>query len=334
MKNKNLLYANITAIGKYVPEKIITNYDLEQKMDTTNEWITSRTGIEQRRKASNEETSVSMSVNAIKEIIKNKNVNPKDIDAIIVATITPDMFFPSCACLIQQQIEATNAWGFDLSAACSGFVFALETASNMIQSKKYKKIIVVGVDTMSSIIDYNDRNTAVLFGDGAGAVLIEPSETNGIIDSKMKIDGDGGKFLYMPGGGSLNPATEETVKNNMHFVKQDGASVFKNAVKGMTDITSEIMNNNNLSNNNINLFIAHQANKRIIDLVAKKLKFNEAQTFINIDKYANTTAATIPIALYDALNSRRLHDNDNIVITTFGAGFTWGSIYMKWNMHE
>ena len=334
MKNKNILYANITAVGKYVPEKIITNYDLEQKMDTTNEWITSRTGIEQRRKASNEETSVSMSVNAIKEIIKNKNVNPKDIDAIIVATITPDMFFPSCACLIQQQIEATNAWGFDLSAACSGFVFALETASNMIQSKKYKKIIVVGVDTMSSIIDYNDRNTAVLFGDGAGAVLIEPSETNGIIDSKMKIDGDGGKFLYMPAGGSLNPATEKTVKNNMHFVKQDGASVFKNAVKGMTDITSEIMNNNNLSNHNINLFIAHQANKRIIDLVAKKLKFNETQTFINIDKYANTTAATIPIALYDALNSKRLHDNDNIVITTFGAGFTWGSIYMKWNMHE
>jgi 3-oxoacyl-[acyl-carrier-protein] synthase III len=238
LKNKNILYANITAVGKYVPEKIITNYDLEQKMDTTNEWITSRTGIEQRRKASNEETSVSMSVNAIKEIIKNKNINPKDIDAIIVATITPDMFFPSCACLIQQQIKATNAWGFDLSAACSGFVFALETASNMIQSKKYKKIIVVGVDTMSSIIDYNDRNTAVLFGDGAGAVLIEPSETNGIIDSKMKIDGDGGKFLYMPAGGSLNPATEKTVKNNMHFVKQDGASVFKNAVKGMTDITS------------------------------------------------------------------------------------------------
>ena len=334
MKNKNILYANITAVGKYVPEKIITNYDLEQKMDTTNEWITSRTGIEQRRKASNEETSVSMSVNAIKEIIKNKNINPKDIDAIIVATITPDMFFPSCACLIQQQIKATNAWGFDLSDACSGFIFALETASNMIQSKKYKKIIVVGVDTMSSIIDYNDRNTAVLFGDGAGAVLIEPSETNGIIDSKMKIDGDGGKFLYMPAGGSLNPATEKTVKNNMHFVKQDGASVFKNAVKGMTDITSEIMNNNNLSNHNINLFIAHQANKRIIDLVAKKLKFNEAQTFINIDKYANTTAATIPIALYDALNSKRLHDNDNIVLTTFGAGFTWGSIYMKWNMHE
>ena len=334
MKNKNLLYANITAVGKYVPEKIITNYDLEQKMDTTNEWITSRTGIEQRRKASNEETSVSMSVNAIKEIIKNKNVNPKDIDAIIVATITPDMFFPSCACLIQQQIKATNAWGFDLSAACSGFIFALETASNMIQSKKYKKIIVVGVDTMSSIIDYNDRNTAVLFGDGAGAVLIEPSETNGIIDSKMKIDGDGGKFLYMPAGGSLNPATEKTVKNNMHFVKQDGASVFKNAVKGMTDITSEIMNNNNLSNHNINLFIAHQANKRIIDLVAKKLKFNETQTFINIDKYANTTAATIPIALYDALNSKRLHDNDNIVLTTFGAGFTWGSIYMKWNIYE
>ena len=334
MKNKNLLYANIPAVGKYVPEKIITNYDLEQKMDTTNEWITSRTGIEQRRKASNEETSVSMSVNAIKEIIKNKNINPKDIDAIIVATITPDMFFPSCACLIQQQIKAINAWGFDLSAACSGFIFALETASNMIQSKKYKKIIVVGVDTMSSIIDYNDRNTAVLFGDGAGAVLIEPSETNGIIDSKMKIDGDGGKFLYMPAGGSLNPATEKTVKNNMHFVKQDGASVFKNAVKGMTDITSEIMNNNNLSNHNINLFIAHQANKRIIDLVAKKLKFNETQTFINIDKYANTTAATIPIALYDALNSKRLHDNDNIVLTTFGAGFTWGSIYMKWNIYE
>ena len=334
MRYKNTLQANITAIGKYVPKKVITNHDLEKKIDTNHEWIVSRTGIKERRQVSENETTVSMAVNAINDIMNSKNINPKSIDAIIVATITPDMFFPSCACLIQKEIGATNAWGFDLSAACSGFVFGLETASNMIQSNKYKKIIVVGVDTMSSIINYKDRNTAVLFGDGAGAVLVEPTKKNGIIDSKMKVDGEGGKFLYMPAGGSLNPATKQTVQENMHYVKQDGASVFKHAVKGMTDIALELMNNNNLSNNNIDLFISHQANKRIIDLVAEKLGLNKKQTFINIDKYANTTAATKPIALYEALESKKITNNSNIIIATFGAGFTCGAIYIKWIANE
>ena len=335
MKNSQItLRANITAVGKYTPENIITNYDFEKNIDTSHDWIVSRTGIKERRKVSKGETSVSMAVHAIKEIIDLKNLNPEDIDAIIVATITPDMFFPSCACLIQKEIGANNAWGFDLSAACSGFVFALETATNMIESSKYKKIIVVGVDTMSTIIDSQDRNTSVLFGDGAGAVLVEPTQKNGIIDSIMKIDGNGGKFLYMPGGGSLNPASMRTIEKGLHYVKQDGASVFKRAVKGMTDITLEIMNNNRLNNNDINLFVAHQANKRIIDLVSSKIQLDNEQVFINIDKYANTTAATIPIALYDALKANRINDEDNIIITTFGAGFTWGAIYIKWNADE
>ena len=330
----NTLRANITAIGKYVPENIVTNYDFEKNIDTSHDWIVSRTGIKERRRVPKGQASVYMGVQAVKQIIDAKDINPKDIDAIIVATITPDMFFPSCACLIQKEIKAINAWGFDLSAACSGFVFALETASNMIESNKYKKIIVVGVDTMSSILDYTDRNTSVLFGDGAGAVLVEPSNKYGIIDSNMKIDGNGADYLYMPGGGSLNPATKETVQKKLHYVKQDGASVFKRAVKGMTDITLEVMRKNKLENKDVDLFIAHQANKRIIDLVAKKLYLSNNQVFINIDKYANTTAATIPIALYDALNSKKLNNNSNVIITTFGAGFTWGSIYMKWNIDE
>ena len=333
MKNIHKFQANITAIGKYVPKKNITNYDFEKKIDTSHEWIVSRTGIKERRQAAKGEASVYMGTQAAKEIIKSRKINPEEIDAIIVATITPDMFFPSCACLIQKEIGAINAWGFDLSAACSGFVFALETASNMIQSNKYKKIIIIGVDTMSSILDYNDRNTSVLFGDGAGSVLVEPSKENGIFDSSMKMDGNGGKFLYIPGGGSLNPSTKKTVEENLHYVKQDGATVFKRAVKGMADITLEIMKKNNLTSEDVDLFIAHQANKRIIDLVAKKLNIQDDKVFINIDKYANTTAATIPIALYDAFKSKKLKNNHNLLISTFGAGFTWGSIYMKWNIN-
>ena len=332
MKDLGKLKANITAVGQYLPEKIITNYDFEKKINTSNEWIVSRTGIKERRQTSPEKASAYMGTQAVKNILEKTNLSPEEIDVIIVATITPDMFFPSCACLIQKEIGAINAWGFDLSAACSGFVFALETASNMIQSKLYKKIIVIGVDTMSSILDYNDRDTCVLFGDGAGAVLVEPSYEYGIIDSIMKIDGSGGDLLYMPGGGSLNPATTETVKNNLHYVKQDGASVFKQAIKGMTKVTLEIMKKNRLNTEDVNLFIAHQANRRIIELVANKLNFKEKQTFINIDKYANTTAATIPIAMYDAIEAKRLDKDDNLIITTFGAGFTWGTIYMKWNI--
>ena len=324
--------STITGWGKCSPDNIMTNDDLAVFVDTSDEWIQQRTGIQERRFC--HVNNSDMAAVAGQHAIACAGLTPEDIDVVILATCTPDSIVPSAAAHVQRKLGAVNASVYDINAACAGFVYALEQGKAFVESGLYKRALVIGSEHITWLLDWSDRNTAVLFGDGAGAVLIEPSETNGIIDSKMKIDGDGGKFLYMPGGGSLNPATEETVKNNMHFVKQDGASVFKNAVKGMTDITSEIMNNNNLSNNNINLFIAHQANKRIIDLVAKKLKFNEAQTFINIDKYANTTAATIPIALYDALNSKRLHDNDNIILTTFGAGFTWGSNYMKWNIHE
>ncbi len=328
----NNIKANITAVGKYVPEKIITNHEFEKKLDTSNDWILSRTGIKERRQVSNGKASVYMGIQAVRNLLKKTHIKTDDIDVIIVSTITPDMFFPSCACLIQKEIGANNSWGFDLSAACSGFIFGLETASNMIKSGIYKKIIVIGVDTMSSILDYNDRNTCVLFGDGAGAVLVEPSNDYGIIDSLMKIDGSGGDYLYMPAGGSLNPATKETVEKKMHYVKQDGANVFKRAVKGMTDITLEIMNRNKLSPSDLNLFIPHQANQRIIELVGNKLDLKTNQILINIDKYANTTAATIPIAIYDAIIDNKLKTNDNLIISTFGAGFTWGSMYINWNL--
>ena len=329
----NNIKANITAVGKYVPEKTITNHDFEKKLDTNNDWIVSRTGIKERRQVPTGKASAYMGIKAVKNLLQNTHVKPEDIDVIIVATITPDMFFPSCACLIQKEIGAVNAWGFDLSAACSGFVFALETASAMIKSESYKKIIVIGVDTMSSILDYSDRNTCVLFGDGAGAVLVEPSYKNGIIDSIMKIDGSGGDYLYMPAGGSLNPTTDETIKNKLHYVKQDGANVFKRAVQGMADVTLEIMQKNKLNSKNINLFIPHQANKRIIELVGNKLNLKNNQILINIDKYANTTAATIPIAMHDALENNLLKNNSNLIISTFGAGYTWGTMYINWNLN-
>ena len=330
----NSIYANITAVGKYLPESIITNQHFETELDTSDDWIVSRTGIKQRHKVSDGQASVYMAVKAVEDLFRNSNVSAGDIDSIIVCTITPDMFFPSCACLVQKEIGANKAWGFDLSAACSGFVFGLETASNMIQSGNYKKIIVIGVDTMSSILDYTDRNTCILFGDGAGAVLLESNSTHGIMDSILKVDGNGGDYLYMPGGGSLNPSTEETIANKLHYVKQDGANVFKRAVKGMTNVTLDLMNRNQLNSNEIDLFIPHQANKRIIESVANKLNLNDEQVLINIDKYANTTAATIPIGIHDAINRKKLKHNDNLILSTFGAGFTWGSMYIKWNSDD
>ena len=245
----NSIYANITAVGKYLPESIITNQHFETELDTSDDWIVSRTGIKQRHKVSDGQASVYMAVKAVEDLFRNSNVSAGDIDSIIVCTITPDMFFPSCACLVQKEIGANKAWGFDLSAACSGFVFGLETASNMIQSGNYKKIIIIGVDTMSSILDYTDRNTCVLFGDGAGAVLLESNSTHGIMDSILKVDGNGGDYLYMPGGGSLNPSTEKTIANKLHYVKQDGANVFKRAVKGMANVTLDLMNRNQLISN-------------------------------------------------------------------------------------
>jgi 3-oxoacyl-[acyl-carrier-protein] synthase III len=324
--------ANITAIGKFLPKKVIKNSEFEEYLDTSDEWIISRTGIKERRQLELGKASSYMAIKAIEQLLLRRKIKANEIDAIIVSTITPDMVFPSTACLIQEHFKINNCWGFDLSAACSGFLFGLETADALIRSNKYKKIIVVGVDKMSSILDYQDRNTCVLFGDGAGAVLFEPSSDFGVIDCKLGIDGTGAKYLNMPAGGSLNPTTEETVSKNMHYVKQNGTAVFKSAVRGMYNITKEIMINNNINTKNLDLFIAHQANKRIIDATAKKIGLNKNQILINIDKYANTTAASIPLALCDAYDDQILKVGDNLILTAFGAGFTWGSCLIKWGI--
>ena len=331
MKAK-LRKANITAVGKYLPKNILSNTDLEKMVDTNDEWIRTRTGIQERRIVDKGQASVEMSINAIQQILDSRDLDPTEIDAIIVGTVTPDMLFPSCAALIQHQIGATNAWGYDLSAACSGFIFALQSGSALIESGQCEKVIIVGVDTMSSILDYEDRNTCILFGDGAGAVLLEPSEEYGIIDGIMRVDGGGGEFLKMPGGGSLHRTSHETVDKKMHYIQQDGRTVYKFAVKGMADVSYEVASRNNLTNDDIDLFIPHQANKRIIDAAAKRLGLPDEKVLINIDKYANTTAATIPIGIVEAVETKRLKKGDNLILASFGAGFTWGATYIKWGM--
>ena len=325
--------ANITAVGKYLPIKKLSNIDLEKYLDTSDEWIQERTGIQTRRIAAKNQATSDLCINAIQDLLKKKSIKPNEIDVIIVATVTPDMMFPSTACIIQEKIGAINAWGFDLSGACSGFLFALQTGSQFIESGRYKKVLVIGADTMSSILNYSDRNTCILFGDGAGAVLLEPSNENyGIIDSKLRIDGRGGKFLYLKAGGSRMPTTIDTIKNNHHYLYQEGKSVFKYAVKGMYNVSKEILERNSLSIDQISLFIPHQANKRIIDLTAKKLKISKEKVLINIDQYANTTAATIPIGLYDAINKKNISKGDYILLTVFGAGFTFGSTLIRWGL--
>mgnify|MGYP001162358951 CR=1 FL=1 len=324
------LLANITAATSYVPDKVVKNSDLEKIIETSDEWIQSRTGIKERRFVSDGESTSTMVTRAAEELLYKSNVNADEIDAILVATITPDMMFPSTAALVQDKINAKNSWGFDISAACSGFLFALETASCMISSGRYNKIIVAGADTMSSILNFNDRTTSVLFGDGAGAVLLEPSYEYGIIDSLLHIDGSGGKHLYMPGGGSLNGTSSETIEQNMHYVHQDGKIVFKHAVRGMADITEQIATRNNINKKNLKLFVPHQANKKIIDAAAKRLGLDDNQVIVNIDKYANTTAGTIPICISEIYNNKLVNLGENIILSSFGAGFTWGAIYLKW----
>ncbi len=331
MKPK-LRNANITAVGKYLPKNILTNANLEKMVDTNDEWIQSRTGIQERRIVDKGEASVEMSVNAIQKILDSRNLDPTEIDAIIVGTVTPDMLFPSCAALIQHRIGATNAWGYDLSAACSGFIFALQSGSALIESGQCEKVIIVGVDTMSSILDYEDRNTCILFGDGAGAVLIEPSTEYGVIDAIMRVDGGGGDYLKIPAGGSLHRTSHETVDKKMHYIQQDGRTVYKFAVKGMADVSYELATRNNLTNDDIDLFIPHQANKRIIDAAAKRLGLPDEKVLININKYANTTAGTIPIGIEEAVETNRLKKGDNLILASFGAGFTWGATYIKWGM--
>ena len=326
------LKANITATGKYLPKEVLTNHDMAKLVETSDEWIQTRTGIRERRKVQKGEATVDMSTNAVRDLMERYDLDAKEIDAIIVATVTPDMILPCSAALVQKNINAVNAWGYDLSAACSGFLFGLESGAALIESGRCEKVIVIGADTMSSILNYEDRNTCILFGDGAGAVLLEPSEEFGIIDSELRIDGTGGEFLRVDGGGSLHPASHETVSNKLHYVRQDGKTVYKFAVRGMADISYEVAERNNLKGDDISLFIPHQANKRIIDAAAKRLGLKESQIMINIDTYANTTSATIPICIAEVSETNRLNMGDNVIISTFGAGFSWGAMYLKWGM--
>ncbi|MEG8947342.1 beta-ketoacyl-ACP synthase III [Rosettibacter firmus] len=332
-KSHKPINATITAVGMYVPEKILDNKYFESIVDTSDEWITTRTGIKERRILENGGTSF-MAVEAIKDLMKNFPLNPEEIDLIIVATITPDMFFPSTACLIQEKIGAKNAWGFDLSAACSGFLFALQTAASFIESGRYKKILVVGADKMSSITDYTDRNNCILFGDAASVVLVEPIEdlNYGIKDSILYCDGSGKDTLYMKAGGSLFPASQETVANRWHYIYQDGKTVFKAAVKGMADVSYEIMKRNNLTSDDIAYLVPHQANMRIIDATAERMGISRDKVMINIDRYGNTTAATIPLCLTEYYKAGKLKKGDNLILSAFGAGYTWGAIYLTWSL--
>ena len=322
--------AAITAIGGYVPETRLTNFDLEKMVATNDEWIRTRTGISERRILKEPNTATSdLAVPAIEELLRKKNLDPKDIDCIICATVTPDMIFPSTANIIGEKIGAANAFGFDLSAACSGFLFALTTGASFIESGRYKKIIVVGADKMSAIIDYTDRNTCILFGDGAGAVLLEPNtEGFGVQDSILKSDGSGKHLLHMKGGGSLRPATVETVLAKEHFIYQEGTSVFKFAVKGMADVSAELLERKGLPGDDIAWLVPHQANLRIIDATANRLGLDREKVMVNISRYGNTTAATIPLCLWDW--ESQLNKGDNLIFAAFGGGFTWGATLIKW----
>ncbi|HBX66882.1 MAG: 3-oxoacyl-ACP synthase [Balneola sp.] len=324
--------AKITAVGHYLPEDRMTNKDLEKLVDTNDEWIQSRTGIEERRILKDPDKATAfMGAEAAKEVLENRGISAEEIDLIILATVTPDYMFPATACLVQQEIGATNAFAFDLSAACSGFLYALSTGSMYIESGRAKKVLVIGTDKMSSILDFTDRTTCILFGDGAGAVLLEDSEDGtGIIDQKHYTEGDTECSLYQPAGGSQNPATEETVKNRLHYLQQDGRAVFKKATMGMADVSLEIMKRNNLDPDDVAWLVPHQANLRIIDATARRMGVSNEKVMININKYGNTTAATIPLCLYDWKD--KLNHGENIILAAFGGGFTWGAIYLTWGM--
>ncbi len=329
----NKIVAAITAVGKYVPEKILTNKDLEKMVDTNDEWIVSRTGIKERHIASENQASSDLAAESFKDMQKKYNVNPEDVDLIIVPTITPDMFFPSTAAVIQGKIGAKNAWGFDLSAACSGFLYALEMASNFIQTGKYKKILIFGAEKMSTLVNYEDRNTCILFGDGAGVVLLEPStDDTGVIDIDLYMDSVGEEYLYVKGGGSLNPASHKTIDDKMHYLYQDGRPVYKYAVSKMSKVGYDMVVKHGYTGEDLDLFVPHQANQRIIDACANRLSLRDDQVMSNIDKYANTTAATIPLALADATEENRLKKGDLVLMTAFGGGFTWGAALLKWSI--
>lgn len=325
--------AMVTGVGMYVPDKILDNKYFESIVETNDEWIRSRTGISERRILEHGATS-DLAAGAAKDLLEKHNVSPDDIDVIIVATVTPDMFFPATACLVQDKIGASNAWGFDLSAACSGFLFAFQTGCSLVESGRYKKVLVIGADKMSSITDYTDRNNCILFGDAGSAVLLEPTEDKsiGLQNSILRVDGKGKDALYMLGGGSLNPASHETVDKKWHYIYQDGKAVFKVAVIGMAAVSAELMQLSNLKSEDITYLVPHQANLRIIDATADRMGISRDKVMINIDKYGNTTAATIPLCLTEYHRAGKLKKGDNLILSAFGAGYTWGASHLVWSI--
>ena len=322
--------AAITAVGGYVPEYRLTNAELEKMVDTNDEWIRTRTGISERRILKEEgKGSSDLAVPAVLELCKKRGINPDEIDCLICATVTPDMVFPATANIICNKIGATNSFSFDIMAACSGFLYAVTTGTAFIESGRYKKVVIVGVDKMSSIVDYSDRTTCIIFGDGAGALLLEAVDENiGIMDSLLKSDGSGSKYLHMKAGGSVKPSTVETVLAKEHYVYQEGQAVFKFAVKGMADISYELMLRNNLTADDIAWLVPHQANLRIIDATANRMGLPKEKVMVNIQKYGNTTAATLPLCLWEW--EKQLKKGDNIILAAFGGGFTWGATWVKW----
>jgi len=327
-----LLRVKISALGTYVPPRLLTNEDLEKLVETSHEWIIERTGIRQRHIAEKGMASSDLAVEAAKNALAERGITPSDIDVIIVATVTPDMFFPSTACLVQHKLGAKNVWGFDLSAACSAFVYAVQSGAQFIATGAHQKVLVIGADVMSSIIDYTDRSTCVIFGDGAGAVVLERAEEDsvGIIDFLHEVDGSGACSLYMPGGGSLHPSTHETLDKKMHYVHQDGQAVFKFAVRKQAEICERLLRRNGLRGSDIAVFIPHQANKRIITATADRLGLRPESVIINIDRYGNTTAATIPLAMDTARREGKLKKGDLVMLASVGAGFTTGATLLRW----
>jgi 3-oxoacyl-[acyl-carrier-protein] synthase-3 len=323
--------AKISALGTYLPPRVLTNAELEKMVDTTNEWIMERVGIRERHIVDKGVAASDLAVEAVKKLVASHPFDLQKVDLIVVGTVTPDMMYPSTACLVQHKLGIENTWGFDVSAGCSGFLYALNTGVKFIESGQYKKVLVIGSDVNSSMTDYTDRAVCIIFGDGAGAVLLEPSDDgNGVIDHVAQIEGMGGQYLFMPGGGSLNPATHETVDKKMHCIHQDGKSVFKYAVKKMAEMTDRILEKNNLTGKDIDCFIAHQANRRIITATADRLGMPMEKVIINIDRFGNTTAGTIPIAMQTALEEGRLKKGDRVLIATVGAGFTSGATLLRW----
>jgi 3-oxoacyl-[acyl-carrier-protein] synthase-3 len=324
--------AIISGVGHYVPDKILSNSDLEKMVDTDDEWITTRTGIKERRILDKEKGTSLMATKAAEVVLEETSTSPEELDLILMATVTPDMPVPSAASFVQRNLGARNSWGFDINGGCTGFMCALTTGAQFIESGRHKKVLVIGADKMSAITNYEDRTTCVLFGDAAGAVLLEQCENDdlGIEDFILHLDGAGAESLMIAGGGSLHPASQETIDKKMHYIYQDGKTVFKHAVVGMADVSARIVERNNLRDKDIRFFIPHQANYRIIDAAAKKMGIDSERVVININKYGNTTAATIPLAMSETYRANKLHKGDWIVLAAFGAGFTWGSVLLRW----